>query len=42
MFEYIEVFYNRERRHSTLGMLSPTEYEQTREEIKINIKEETT
>ncbi len=42
VFEYIEVFYNRERRHSTLGMLSPTEYEQTREEIKINIKEETT
>ncbi len=27
VFDYIEVFYNRERRHSTLGMLSPTEYE---------------
>ena len=23
VFEYIEAFYNRERRHSTLGMLSP-------------------
>jgi putative transposase len=42
VFEYIEVFYNRRRRHSTLGMLSPAEYEQTREEIDIKIKEETT
>ena len=30
-FEYIEAFYNRERRHSTLGMLSPAEYERTQE-----------
>ena len=29
MFEYIEAFYNRRRRHSTLGMVSPAEYEQT-------------
>jgi transposase InsO family protein len=29
IFEYIEVFYNRERRHSTLGFKSPTEYEQS-------------
>ena len=28
MFEYIEAFYNRQRRHSTLGMLSPTRYEE--------------
>jgi putative transposase len=28
VFEYIEAFYNRDRRHSTLGMLSPAEYEQ--------------
>ena len=28
VFEYIEAFYNRERRHSTLGMLSPHEYEE--------------
>jgi transposase InsO family protein len=27
IFEYIEAFYNRERRHSTLGYLSPAEYE---------------
>jgi len=27
VFEYIEGFYNRIRRHSTLGMLSPLEFE---------------
>jgi putative transposase len=27
IFEYIEVFYNRQRRHSTLGYLCPSEYE---------------
>ena len=27
LFEYIEVFYNRQRRHSTLGYDSPAEYE---------------
>ena len=27
VFDYIEVFYNRQRRHSTLGDLSPAEYE---------------
>jgi len=27
LFEYIEVFYNRQRRHSTLGYLSPAQYE---------------
>ena len=27
IFEYIEVFYNRQRRHSTLGYHSPAEYE---------------
>jgi putative transposase len=30
VFEYIEAFYNRQRRHSTLGMLSPVDYEQLR------------
>lgn len=29
VFEYIEAFYNRQRRHSTLGYLSPEEYENT-------------
>ena len=27
-FEYIEVFFNRQRRHSTLAYLSPVIYEQ--------------
>ncbi|PHS73345.1 MAG: hypothetical protein COB22_01240 [Cycloclasticus sp.] len=27
LFEYIEVFYNRQRRHSYLGYVSPHEYE---------------
>jgi putative transposase len=27
IFDYIEAFYNRRRRHSTLGMLSPADYE---------------
>jgi putative transposase len=30
VFEYIEAFYNRQRRHSTLDMLSPANYEQLR------------
>jgi putative transposase len=29
IFEYIEAFYNRVRRHSTLGYVAPTEYERT-------------
>lgn len=29
IFEYIEVYYNRERRHSTLGLRSPVDFEQT-------------
>jgi transposase InsO family protein len=28
--EYIEVFYNNQRRHSTLGYVSPTEYERSK------------
>ena len=27
MFEYLEVFHNRHRRHSALGMRTPIEYE---------------
>jgi putative transposase len=30
MFEWIEIFYNQQRRHSTLGMLDPVTYHQTR------------
>jgi putative transposase len=26
-FAYVETFYNRTRRHSTLGMLSPSQFE---------------
>jgi len=29
IFEYIEIFYNRQRRHSSLGYVSPAEYEQS-------------
>ena len=29
IFEYIEVFYNNQRRHSSLGFVSPAEYEQS-------------
>src|SRR5262249_39152257 len=29
LFEYIEVFYNGQRRHSSLGYVSPAEYEQS-------------
>ena len=28
IFEYVEVFYNRQRRHSSLGFLSPLQFEQ--------------
>ena len=27
LFDYIEVFYNQKRRHSTIGLISPAEYE---------------
>lgn len=30
LFEYLEVFYNRQRRHSSLGYLSPSAFEQQR------------
>ena len=28
VFEYIEIFYNRKRKHSAIGYLSPAEYEE--------------
>jgi putative transposase len=27
LFEYLEVFHNRQRRHSSLGMMTPVEFE---------------
>ncbi len=33
LFTYIEVYYNRVRRHSTLGYVSPLNYEQMVNEI---------
>ena len=27
MFDYLEIFHNRQRRHSSIGMLTPNEYE---------------
>jgi transposase InsO family protein len=30
IFDYIEVFYNRQRKHQTLGYLSPVQFEQHR------------
>src|SRR5215210_749528 len=37
VFDYIEIFYNRQRRHSTLGQLSPIEYEKI--SLPQNLKE---
>ena len=35
IFEYIEVWYNRKRRHSTLGYLPPAEYETLAREVLV-------
>ncbi len=34
VFDYIEIFYNRERRHSTLGRLSPAQFESGNPHLK--------
>jgi putative transposase len=36
LFEYLEISYNRQRRHSTLGYVSPLSYEQQRKEPVTN------
>ena len=33
IFQYIEVWYNRKRRHSSLGYLSPQEFERQQEKV---------
>jgi putative transposase len=33
LFDYLETFYNRERRHSALGYLAPVAYEQQRNQV---------
>ena len=36
IFEYIEIYYNRKRRHSSLGYLSPVHYERKGYDSKSN------
>jgi transposase InsO family protein len=36
LFEYIEVFYNRRRLHSSLGYLSPVQYEESRKPLRVS------
>lgn len=35
IFEYLEIFHNRQRRHSALGMLTPIEFEKQHQEIAV-------
>jgi putative transposase len=37
LFEYLEGYYKRIRRHSTLGYVSPLHYEQNAQTIALNI-----
>jgi putative transposase len=37
LFEYIEVFYNRQRLHSSLGYLSPADYEQQLAAVNVTL-----
>jgi transposase InsO family protein len=36
LFEYIEVFYNRRRLHSSLGYQSPVQYEESRKPLRVS------
>ncbi|MEJ2612077.1 MAG: IS3 family transposase, partial [Candidatus Thiodiazotropha sp.] len=33
IFEYIEVFYNRQRRHSTIGYQTPSDYDKAYRDV---------
>ena len=33
IFEYVEIFHNRSRRHSSLGMLTPIEFEEANGQV---------
>jgi putative transposase len=35
IFEYIEIFHNRQRRHSSLGMLTPIEFEKRNQSVAV-------
>ena len=39
VFDYVEIFYNATRRHSTLGMLSPSQYEKMTDTDQMRIKD---
>ncbi len=36
IFEYIEIFHNRRRRHSSLGTRTPIEYERASNELRVD------
>ena len=36
VFEYIEIFYNRQRRHSAIGNMSPHQYEQQYKQLNVS------
>jgi len=36
IFEYIEMFYNRKRRHSAINNMSPYEYEQQYKQLTVS------
>ena len=42
LFDYIEVFYNQRRRHSTLGQISPAEFERRKNEEGVDAMENRT
>jgi putative transposase len=37
LFEFIEMFYNRKQRHSSLGYLSPSDFEKTASQVPLAV-----